>query len=135
MNYYHRRVVCITAIILTDAESEFILSPVSQVIPSGLQQAIFYCIHSTAESIGWRVDYVPLGRVHHMYMGISTCTNRRRDGVIINRLKVDADQEYDGLVVECVALFGDRPPNISQPANLTIEGTLDHIYYHKFVYF
>lgn len=117
----HKLIIIIILCIHVGVELEFTVSPTSQVVPTGLQQTIFYCIHTTAESIGWRVNDAPLA--HQIYTGISACINRRRDGVIINRLKVDIEQAYDGLKIECAALFSDRPPIISEPANLTIEGT------------
>lgn len=107
---------------MTDAESGFIVSPASQIVPSEAQQAIFYCKYPTAVSIGWRVGGNSLGSVPHR--GITACTNLRLDGMIIDRLKIEVNQDYNGITVECVALFIDRPAVTSEPANLTVKGIL-----------
>ena len=64
---------------------------------------------------------ISLGRMPHM--GITPCTNPRLDGMVIDRLKIELNPDYNGYTVECVAFFLDRPAAISAPAaNLTIQG-------------
>ena len=105
---------------MTDSESEFTVSPTSQIVPSEAPQAIFHCKYPTAENIGWRVNGISLGLLRHM--GITACTNLRLDGMVIDRLKIEVDPDNSGITVECVALFIDQPAIISEPATLTIQG-------------
>ena len=107
---------------MTDSKSEFTVSPRSQ-LASVAQQAVFYCKYPTSESIGWRVDNISLGQMHrNMY--ITACTILRQDGKVIDRLNVEVNLDYNGVSIECVALFTDRPAVISEPAFLTVQGNL-----------
>ena len=105
------------------SQSGFTLFPTPQVVPSEAHEAIFYCRYPSARSIGWRVDGNLLGRMP--LMGVTPSTDPRLDGVVIDRLKVevDSDYTYNGIIVQCVAYFIGRPVELSESANLTIQGT------------
>ena len=75
-------------------------------------EAVFRCQHSGADSLGWRVNYTSVER--YPLPGIS-------EGLGI--LTILALPEYNGTVVECVALFFDGSlPALSPPAYLIVQG-------------
>ena len=76
-------------------------------------EAVFRCQHSNADFIGWRVNDTSVER--SSLTGIS----QDRHGT----LTILALPEYNGIAVECVALYFDGSmPELSPPAYLFVEG-------------
>ena len=78
-------------------------------------EAVFMCRHPTADYVVWRVNNVSVGRTSNQTsIPVSQGTGT---------LTILALPEYNGTVVECVALFIDgSPPEISPPVRLIVEG-------------
>lgn len=76
--------------------------------------AVFRCLHSDAEFYGWRID----GRS-------ARTANLSEVSVQSNMLTILALPEYNGTVVECIALYSDGTPSqTSPPALLIVQGSL-----------
>lgn len=78
----------------------------------------FRCQHSDADFIGWRVNNASVGK--SPLPGVS-----QRQGTLI----ILALPEYNGTVVECVALFLDGSPEHSPPVYLIVEGIVVNMEY------
>ena len=85
------------------------------------QQAVFQCIHSTADTIGWKINNTALSALNK--------SNISSDGVTIlpgdniqSILVIDALKEYNNTSVTCVALSIGYFPEDSPQAMLLIQG-------------
>ena len=95
------------------------LSPVDQVVAQG-QRAVFNCQHSTAHSIGWRLNGIPL--LDTSLVGVEARSTALPGGVL-NTVTIEALPEYNLTIIECVAIFFDHsPPQETEAATLTIQG-------------
>ena len=85
------------------------------------QQAVFNCQHSTAHSIGWTLNDIPL--LDTSLVGVEARSTSLPGGVL-NTLTVQALSEYNMTRIECVAtfFFDDSSPDITEEVTLTIQG-------------
>lgn len=100
-------------IILFDSAcvSDFTEAPMTLNVTPGTE-AVFRCRHSAADSLGWRVNSSSIER--NPLAGVSEGSGT---------LTILALPEYNGTVVECVALFFNGSlPTLSQPAYLIVQG-------------
>ena len=86
------------------------------------QHAAFNCQHSTAHSIGWRLNRIPL--LDTSLVGVEARSTALPGGVL-NTLTIEALPEYNLTIIECVAVFfDDSPSEATGGATLTIQGQL-----------
>ena len=86
------------------------------------KDAEFRCKHANADFISWRVNGTSLDRVP--LPDVIIATNLTTDGIPIHTLTVTANPQYNGTVVECVALFiSVQPFELTPPVTLRIQGT------------
>ena len=73
------------------------------------------CRHMTSDAhISWRVNGSPSGRFPDIRPG-----SVNEDGTIVDTLTIPAEPQYNGTVVECVAVFFDgSPTEVSPPATI-----------------
>lgn len=85
------------------------------------QEAVFRCIHSSADTIGWRVNNTALSTLNKSNIsggGISFLP----DGNIQSTLTIDALKVYNNTLITCVALFVGSVPEDSPQVILMIQG-------------
>ena len=84
------------------------------------QHAVFNCQHSTAHSIGWRLNGIPL--LDTSLVGVEARSTSLPGGVL-NTLTIEARPEYNLTNIECVAtFFDDSPSEATGVVKLTIQG-------------
>ena len=77
-------------------------------------QAMFRCQHSDADTLAWRVNNRSIRQ--SPLRGLSQSQDR-------STLTIIALPEYNGTLVECLALYFDgSPPDSAPPAYLIVEG-------------
>ena len=91
--------------------------PTSQVVFIG-EETVFRCHHSTADVIAWRVNGSSVGR--NPPTDITPSTNRDDDDNLVYTLTIIARPEYNGTVVECVAVFLDGSSTEVSPTALLL---------------
>ena len=81
-------------------------------IELGTETPPFRCRHMTSDAhISWRVNNSPSGRFSDIRPG-----SINEDGTIVDTLTIPAEPQYNGTVVECVAVFFDGSPTEVSPA-------------------
>ena len=98
----------------TIQKGEFPLSPMSLNITLDTV-AVFYCQHTTANVITWRINGTSLGDFPE---GVSSAII---SGGIFT-LMIAALPDYNLTVIECEALFSDSPSAQTEPAIMMIQG-------------
>ena len=82
--------------------------------------AEFLCKHSTADSIGWRINGTSLGSFHPK--NVSTKGDTSHIG-LSHVLSIGAVSAYNGTLVECVAIFFyGSAPKVTPTVTLIIQG-------------
>lgn len=90
--------------------------PSSQVVYIG-EEAVFRCRHPNAYVVGWNVNGSGIGQTPSL--DITPGTDRDDNGTLVNTLTIIARPQYNGTVVECVAIFIDgTSEELSQPVVL-----------------
>lgn len=96
--------------------------PRSQQVSNG-DSATFRCHHQSADTIRWRVDHALITANPSPDI---TPTIVREGDHIVHTLTIVARPEYNGTVVECVAMFDDHTPDEqTAPAVLHVLGMKD----------
>ena len=96
--------------------------PKSQQVSVG-DSATFRCRHQSADTIRWRVDHTLITANPSPDI---TPTTVREGGHVVHTLTIVARPEYNGTVVECVAMFDDHTPDEDTlPAVLHVLGMID----------
>ena len=85
------------------------------------QQAVFQCIHLSADTIGWKVNNTALNTLNKSNIS-SGDINVLSGGSIQNALMIDALKEYNNTSITCVALTIGYFPEDSPQAMLLIQG-------------
>ena len=84
------------------------------------QHAVFNCQHSTAHSIGWRLNGTPF--LDTSLVGVEARSTALPGGVL-NTLTIVALPGFNLTNIECVAtFFDDSPSEATEPVTLTIQG-------------
>ena len=112
---------------------EFIRFPTSLNVTVG-QRAVFQCIHSTADTIGWRVNDTALSTLNKSSIS-SSGISYLPDNSIQSILVIDALSEYNNTSIMCVALFIGFSPQSSTQVMLLIQGQMlcDFQFYIHFI--
>ena len=94
--------------------------PVNVTVELGTATPPCRCRHMTSDAhISWRVNGSPSGRFPDIRPG-----SVNEDGTIVDTLTIPAEPQYNGTVVECVAVFFDGSPNeVSPPATILFTTT------------
>ena len=90
------------------------------------------CRHTSSDAhISWRVNGSPVGRFPDIRSG-----SIDESGIIVSTLTIPAEPQYNGTVVECVAVFFDGPIpnlNVSPPATIFFVQT-DSLHFPTYIY-
>ena len=82
--------------------------------------AKFWCQHSTADSIGWRINGTSLGSFHPKNVSTEGLTTPNG---LSHALIISAVAAYNETLVECVAIFFDgSAPRVTPSVTLLIQG-------------
>ena len=94
-------------------------------------QAVFRCSHQTADIISWRVNGTSLSQTSVDIPGITAEITHQENNNVLNTLTILGPPEYNGTVVECVAIFFDGSPIESTSAAILIINKLDQYIPHN----
>ena len=91
----------------------FVEVPSNETVNLGsVEHVVFRCRHTSSEAtISWRVNGLPVGQ----FPDIRT-VSVSENGNIVDTLTIPAELEYNGTVVECLAIFIDGSPTERTPA-------------------
>ena len=95
--------------------------PKTQEVSDG-DSAVFRCRHGSADTIRWRVDHTLISA--NPPADITPNTVREGDHVV-HTLTIVGCPQYNGTIVECVAMFDDHSPDEqTAPAVLLVRGMI-----------
>ena len=98
----------------------FVEIPANVTIELGTAIPPIRCRHMTLDAhISWSVNDSPVAQFSDIRPGFVN-----EDGIIVYTLTIPAEPQYNGTVVECVAVFIDESPTeVSPPATIFITPT------------
>ena len=102
--------------------TEFVIVPTEQTVAQG-QEVVFYCQHSTARLIGWRLNDQ---FIDSSLLGVATNTTVCSNGVITT-LIIEALLQYNLTRIKCLAFFDSSLPEVTDAVTLIIQGTVKFI--------